>query len=200
MISPTDIDEWYSEYVEKWMFNDIQKAIKNDCNYLAALGIALYSDALIRMIHPTMLTGQRYDIFVRDYLGPEYEKVDNLMRTIQVNGPSGPERGSIYNIIRNGLAHEYWIKGEGYIFQKPASEIKCGIIFDPIEKKTIIILDKYFQDFKTAARKIHDKLIEERSNARQGYVIIGEPVVGHSGSWYYLLGETLFAKKPENRD
>lgn len=154
------IDNWFNEYVYKWMYNDLRRAIDAGANYLAALGIAVYSEALMQFEYPGEDKGQlRFDKFL-ELMPDEYRKVDTKLKSLPRKEGSQKKDG-IYNRVRCGLAHEYFVKKNAIIYREAKGEIPCGIIYIEADDELIIVLETYFSDFKNAAENLHKNLMEK---------------------------------------
>lgn len=127
-----------------WPYNgivrDLDVAIENGCNYLAAMGLVCWSEFLGREIAKARGSrlGNNRDCFVRFVAG--YMKYD-----------LGPRASEVYDAFRNGLAHEFAIKGNRTavatrIYTLDPNERVPGIAFMPTER--YFFVEEYFRDFK----------------------------------------------------
>lgn len=96
-----------------WMVNDLWRGVQAEQNYLVALGLFTYSETLGRMIFRA--SGKRFrgwrafKEFTEKYVGYSFPNWDD-----------------VYQKFRNGLSHEYWIKGVGAVWDDDGSA-PCGI-------------------------------------------------------------------------
>jgi hypothetical protein len=133
------------------MFNDISRAICAGANYLAALGLAVYSESLMRFeIKGDKLSQKRFDRFL-ELLPKEYQLIDSKLKSLG-------NRDGLYNRVRCGLAHEYFVKKNAAIITKAEANMPCGIMYNESEDKLTIVVETYFNDFKEAAKKLHMRL------------------------------------------
>lgn len=166
-----------------WMITDLSKSMfRAKANFLVALGLVTYTETLGSFLKPyktdkngrlkldkkgrkiKTTTGDRfYEFFKR--LGPEY--VD-LRRRFW-----GKNYRKIYDDLRNGLVHEYFIKRKDFTIygtqQRFLSDTKllrsatCGLTYDTIRKKWHFINPRYFVDFKNAI-KTYIETLENRQD------------------------------------
>jgi hypothetical protein len=117
-----------------WMVNDLYRGIQAEQNYLVALGIFSYSEALGRMILGTIGNSRpglgfvAFKEFTEKYVG--YRFLDEA------------QWKKVFDISRNGLAHQYYLKSwEGKIYSDDGTA-PCGIKISssPIELR----INSYF--------------------------------------------------------
>jgi hypothetical protein len=181
MTSPVRIEEFFETYVFGWMCQDIQREIdwakrgESAGNWLCALGLLAYTEAMATIL-PTAprlkSASARFNAFFRQ-LGPAY--ID-LLDTKRLN---------VYNIFRNGLAHEYFAKGTCTIamldsspkalevfgrYTNPAngsSRSQSSFIARPLgcgigvagNGSFYLVVERYFADFKVACEKWRVRLL-----------------------------------------
>ncbi len=116
-------------------------------NVLAALGLTCYSEYL-----GSFITGKRiapadnWEAFVST-MGKCYEE---LIRS---------EGRRLWSDYRNGLAHEYAIHGNAVIYMVKNDE-SCGL-GKAEDGSYWFVVERYFDDFMTAAEKLYAQLLEE---------------------------------------
>lgn len=99
------------------MVNDLWRGVQAEQNYLVALGLFAYSEALGRMILKTI--GQNgggteaFREFTEKYVG--YTFTDDA------------EWKNVFDKYRNGLAHEFFIKKPGSVVYNEDGTAPCGI-------------------------------------------------------------------------
>jgi len=129
-----------------WMLSDLEKSIKlAKANYLVALGLFCYSEIIGRRIlkfkNKKDKNSDSFNTFVRDYMG--YKKLINKYGN------------KIYDWFRNGLCHEYYIKGQVsgvyVVYNKKTS--KQGIIISKDKTKKFLVIKPYLRDFKSGIVK-----------------------------------------------
>ncbi len=174
---PLSIDEWFNLYVYNWMYKDLRRAIDAGANYLAALGLSVYSEALMQFEFEGNGNSQlRFDKFL-ELLPDEYKKVDAKLKSLS-------SKDGLYNRVRCGLAHEYFVKKKATIYREPKGAIPCGIIYNEKNDELFIILETYFTDFKRGAEKLHqrlkDKSLVANRTGHSGLVI----TLGGTGDWF----------------
>src|SRR5206468_2444158 len=70
---------------------------------------------------------------------------------------------ALYTLIRCGLVHEYFMKGESTIFMHPTTAT-CGILIDENAKpKLIFIVDRYYSDFRKAFEEYYSEIVKGKS-------------------------------------
>ena len=139
-----DWDDFFEEYVYGWMFHDIKIALENEANYLAALGLSVYIEVLgaIKRSKWDDSGSTEWNTFLRD-MNPKYSMM--IKKT------------NLYNRIRCGLAHAYWIKGVSNI-QLERDTQNQGIIYDKKTNRIQISLVDLFDEFKKAAKNLHTEV------------------------------------------
>lgn len=150
------IREFFNEYVFGFIYHDIQAAIDGKANYLAALGLLAYTEFMGGLLDGTLRRPGRskarfYAFWER--MGPEYQSV--RARRAQVK---------IYSNVRSGLVHSYFI-AQNSVIKMTISDGHgecCGVeVLEP-GGKVLIIVEKYFQDFKRACQEYYRELVEQR--------------------------------------
>lgn len=128
-----------------WMVNDLYRGIQAQENYLVALGLFVYSEALGRVILGTVGHSgggcEAFREFTEKYVGYSFE---------------GGEWKNIFNDCRNGLAHQYFVKNKiGSILNEDGSRT-CGI---EMGKNNImnIYINSYFNSFVKGLEKYLDE-------------------------------------------
>lgn len=99
------------------MVNDLYRGVQANENYLVALGLFAYSEALGRMILGTVGDNSKgsglraFQEFTEKYVG--YKFADWV---------------SLFDLFRNGLAHQFFIKKAGSGVYEDDGTAACGII------------------------------------------------------------------------
>lgn len=137
---------FFDEYVFGFMRSDIDAGIRGNANYLCALGLVSYTEMLGGLVTGNLAqrrqSGPNFRAFLR-YLGPEYEE-------IQSKGID------IYDVVRCGLVHQYFIKGGPPVWMHAISP--CGIISSP-GGPTHFIVQAYRDDFFAGATRYRNDLL-----------------------------------------
>ena len=132
-----------------WPYNgivrDLTVAVENGCNYLAALGLVCWSEFIGRQI--AMARGEdpgtSFDCFTR--FVRERMRYDLL----------GMD-GSIYDAFRNGLVHEFGIKGRDSTVATRLYTLDGsrwpGLAFDPKTGQRVLFVEEFLRDFEDALR------------------------------------------------
>lgn len=136
----------FDEYVFGFMRADIDAAIRGNANYLAALGLAGYTEVLGGLWTGELGIRNRsaanFKAFI-PYLGKDYEDLQN--------------RGiDIYDTVRCGLVHNYFIKGDSTIWMSATAP--CGIIASP-GGPTYFIVNVYRDHFFAGATRFRDEIL-----------------------------------------
>jgi len=160
-------DEFFSDVVLGWMCKDIEREIErannnlDAGNVLCALALMAYTEAVGRYV--LSVKGKRANNtdcfnFCFKRLGPKYE--------------SFIKKFKVYDLFRNGLAHEYFTKrpctiemqnnlnepfevaGESPV--KVNRPVSCGIGIAGNESFYIVV-EKYLKDFKKACEKLRSE-------------------------------------------
>lgn len=158
------------------MFNDISNATdKAAANFLAALGLSVYTEVMGGLVTGELRSQHRaranYEAFL-NYMGSPYLLLDKQV--------------GLYDRVRCGLAHEYFIKGPSIIARTIVDPVTQrpdtvpGIVYAPPRTKLAIQTDRglvqlprdtiafgirnYLRDFQQAAENYYSDLLQP-SNA-----------------------------------
>jgi hypothetical protein len=126
--------------------NDLRKAVENGSNYLAALGMVCWSEFIGREI--AKARGQRlkhfkcFKLFLSEYMQYNF---------------GGHDPYKIYDTFRNGLAHEFGIKGKETavamrIYVLPGDRAP-GLAYDPQHERHFVFVEEYLRDFEAGLRR-----------------------------------------------
>ena len=142
--------------------HDIDKAIAGKSNYLAALGLSVYTEQLGGLYKGNFVNlAENYTDFITGYFDASYLRQErNAIDYIKSHPSDFPKLitrlnlskpvSGLYSLVRSGLVHEYFMKGESTIFMYSATA-NCGILVDKSgSPKLRFIVDKFFYDFKKA--------------------------------------------------
>jgi hypothetical protein len=128
------------------IINDLHQAVDHGCNYLAALGMVCWSEFIGREIAEAR--GQRrksfacFELFVSEYM--RYDL--------------GGQAHKVYDTFRNGLAHEFAIKGQETavatrIYALDPHERVPGLAYDPDQKRHFFFVEEFLRDFEAGLRR-----------------------------------------------
>jgi hypothetical protein len=126
--------------------NDLRKAVDHGCNYLAALGMVCWSEFIGREIARSrgkrLMNFARFELFVSDYM--HYDL--------------GGQAHKVYDTFRNGLAHEFAIKGKETavatrIYALDSHERVPGLAYDPQQQRHFFFVEEYLRDFEAGLRQ-----------------------------------------------
>lgn len=150
----TIVRTFFQQYVYGFMQNDIEQAIAGQANFLAALGLVVYSEVLgaLRMgtITDEGYNREKFDAFL-PLLGPLYDSVDQELK----KDPRYPK--GLYQVVRCGLAHEYFVKGPAEIDRH--GNVPAGIFREPGGTRLILVAKKFLDDFIVAAQAVENELL-----------------------------------------
>lgn len=146
------VDWFFNERVLGWMCADIRRAIDAHVNYLAALALSVYTEVLGGFITGKLTSRRKgqsrenYTAFLK-WLGGHYVKQSDFL----------------YDKVRCGLVHEYFIKGPSAIVIKARAVDKFG---RPVEAPGVVLQDNlivfacenYFADFRKAILRYYSEL------------------------------------------
>lgn len=176
--SKEEIEKYFKEYIFGFIFNDIQNCIKSKANYAVALLLLSYTEFIGGLINGTIgLQGKSQEQFNKaleyfDWSGDEkyYKNFKQKYRDTDFQ----IKEGNIYTLFRCGLAHEYFIKGDSFVYNNPDGyRDDKGIFYcegcidndagvQVIDGRLRFHTNAYFRDFKNAVQKYYEKLIEEK--------------------------------------
>ncbi len=145
-----EIDDFFKEYVFKFMFSDIQREINlaqtGGGNFLAALGLLCYTEVLGKIKQKNFPGGKvgskaNFNAFFND-IGPAYSSFNQSV--------------NVYDVFRCGMAHEYLVKRNCRIAMLKGSE-SCGI--GQIHNGSYyFVVERYFEDFCVACKSLYSTL------------------------------------------
>ena len=148
------VDLFFSEYVFKFIFGDIQREIdlakdgRGGGNFLSALGLLCYTEVLGGFITGYWKDGmsrKNFESFF-DRLGPEY---------VAFRGTDDP-----YKLYRCGMVHEYGPRVPLKIGMLKGTET-CGVWIGKSDGRYAFSVEKYFEDFSRASRDLHKELMAQ---------------------------------------
>jgi len=126
--------KWLEKFVEQFMFHDVQVCLDGKANFAAALTLSAYTEAIGRLINGN--------------LTDEKGSFVNYITFLKRMGYSEVEAATYYKVVRCGLAHQYFIKGEHTIspfsiFTSPKGiHEQNGVVY--------FFTETYFDEFKVA--------------------------------------------------
>jgi hypothetical protein len=141
--------------------NDLRCAISCKANYLAALGLSTYTEILGGLDSGDLSGKNRYlrdnyIDFVKVFFPQDYMKVESQLAASNLKG--------LYNVVRNGLIHEFFIKTMSRVDMESPPNIICGISYNPHNcPQVIFYVKKYFEDFQNAFEKYYNQLKSDTS-------------------------------------
>ena len=158
----------FDEHVFGAMRTELDWALRGSAGNLAALGLVAYTEFLGGILTGDLgrkdASGSNFRAFL-PYLGSDYKEL--------------ARRGvDIYERVRCGLAHEYFIKGESTIW--PQASAPCGII-SSANGPTYFIVSVYRDHLFGGARKLRDEILEDQSGsatarAKKALSAVGIPI------------------------
>lgn len=138
----------FDEHVFGSMQVELELAIRAGAVNLAAVGLVTYTEFLGGLITGNLGKrdfSKRNFVAFLPFLGPEYESLNK-------------QGVDIYDRVRCGLVHQYWIKGESTIWGTASSP--CGIVGSK-EGPVYFIVPQYRDDLLGGARRLRDKILED---------------------------------------
>lgn len=183
-----------------FMCDDIDDGIKGRSNYLCALGLSTYTEVLGGYLNGNLGPGnseRNYNAFLR-YFPSCYQSVDGALKS------AGFSKG-LYEVVRSGLVHEYYIKDKSSIQMNHHPAQTCGISFVRAGSiKVTFFVKKYFEDFKLATKEYYEDLMNRStsSNLVQRYndalnsigsILLSDPAhsTKQSGAGFSVQGTTI---------
>lgn len=175
-MTPQEISDFFNQYIRGFMYNDISNATdKAAANFLVALGLSVYTEVMGGLVTGRLKkpgkASANYRAFLK-YMGPYYVQLDSKI--------------NLYNRVRCGLAHEYFIKGPGVVARTLADENDSsqnvpGITVSSKDAPLLIRTDtgptklppdtiafgtrNYFRDFRQAVEAYYRDLLRPESIA-----------------------------------
>ena len=120
-----------------WMINDLYRGVQAQQNYLVALGLFSYSEAIGRMILGTIGNNSRgyglnaFREFTEKYVGYTFASDENW--------------ALVFDRYRNGLVHQFYIKNVGAIIYNEDGSAPCGITISGLTLE--LRIHSYFKHF-----------------------------------------------------
>jgi hypothetical protein len=137
----------FDEYVFGFMRSDINAGIAGNANYLTALGLVSYTEVLGGLrtgkLGVRNQSSKNFNAFLA-YMGPWY--ADLKAREVD-----------LYDVVRCGLVHNYFIKGESTIWMYARAD--CGIVSSP-GGPTFFNVQVYANDLFDGAKLFRDEILE----------------------------------------
>ena len=141
----------FDEYVFGFMRSDIDAAMRRNANFLSALGLVSYTEVLGGLrtgeLGVRRKSRHNFEAFL-PYMGYEYAqfKKKNI---------------DIYDVVRCGLVHNYFIKGNDPIIwmNVAAGSNTCGIVAIP-DGPTYFLVNVYRNNFFAGATKYRDEILD----------------------------------------
>ncbi len=157
------------------MARDLESANNQGANFLVALGLSIYTEVLGGLVTGALKQKGKgksnYEAFL-PYLGQHYVNLNN--------------RIGLYDRVRCGLAHEYFIKGPNksivrtLVDKNGSSDNVPGILYSDPSAPLVALIDSpqpvsvpadtiifgtrnYYRDFMKGVEQYHRELIEECS-------------------------------------
>lgn len=116
-------------------------------NLLAALGLVSYTEFLGSFIKCIdQKPHKNFNDFL-EYMGAPYKEFVD----------SHKNSDDVYDIYRNGLAHEYGPKRDSVIAM--FGDVPCGLYVQ--DGKYVFVVERYFNDFKRAASKVYEERLSK---------------------------------------
>ncbi len=166
---------FFDYYVFGFMKHDVEAAINGQANFLAALGLAAYSEIMgalrLGTIQDKFHNKEKFEAFL-PYLDAAYSKLDSELKT------NAQFPGGLYEVVRSGLAHQYFVKEPAEVFRHGVGE-PAGIFRDQVSGKLVLVAKRFLDDFLVAAAKVRDDILatpDPRTLAfMRLYVDLGDP-------------------------
>lgn len=155
------VARWFQEYVHGFMENDISGAIKGGLNYLAALGLAVYTEVIGRFIITSGLQARPEASFrvVWDRMGPSYKSFGS---------------GRAYGLIRSAMVHYYFVQA-GKQGAGPAGVATSGstpLVVDAKGNLIWVVVERWFDDWKAAAASVERDVKADTATATRAEAVI----------------------------
>lgn len=139
--------KFFDEYVFGFMRSDIDATIRGKANFLAALGLVSYTEVLGGLVTSNLAkrgqSGANFRAFL-PYLGKDYETFET--RDID-----------IYDTVRCGLVHQYFIKGDSTIWMQASAP--RGIVASP-QGPTYFFVNIYRDHLFAGAARYRNDLLD----------------------------------------
>jgi hypothetical protein len=159
LITQDFVEYYFKEFVFGFMYNDIRRTIDlAKANFLAALGLSVYTEVMgglvtghLRNAHSSR---KNYEAFL-PFLGKDYVALHKQI--------------DLYERVRCGLVHQYFVKGRAMIAVKSIRRSASGIVYTSKFDHICIYLERYFEDFKNGVQRYHSILLSGDTEALQKF-------------------------------
>lgn len=151
----------FEEFVFKFIQTDIEREIwlathggppyTGGGNFLAALGLTCYTEFL-----GSFVTCKRSG---SDQYRRNWEAFISRMGSCYENAVNAEGRGRLWDIYRNGFAHEYAIKKHSIVRMVGGGE-DCGI-GKSANGQYYFVVKRYYEDFMKAARELYQERLKD---------------------------------------
>lgn len=159
---------FFDEFVFGFMRSDIDVAIRGNANFLAALGLVTYTEVLGGLVTgnagKNRHASKNFRAFL-PYLGKDY-------KTFDIKGID------IYDTVRCGLVHQYFIKGDSAIWMRASSP--CGIIASS-NGPTHFLVNVYRDHFFSGATQYRNELLDGSNSTLVANFVKGVQAIGFKG-------------------
>jgi hypothetical protein len=162
MLTRRKVLELFDQYVSGFIFTDIERSIGARTNFLTALGLMSYTEFIGGLISGN--AGQRghaqsnfYAAYNR--LGSAYVEFDRTVRR-RFRGRTTKPR-NVYDVIRCGLVHEYFIKKNFVIARRDQRRNAPGLSWSG--NKLAMANRNFFSDFKQMCLDYRQQLATDKA-------------------------------------
>ncbi len=151
----------FDQYVKGFIFTDVERSLRARTNFLTALGLMFYTEFIGGLISGN--AGQRghaeknfYEAYNR--LGPAYIRFDRAVSG-RFHGRKKKPR-NVYDVVRCGLVHEYFIKKNFVIARRNQHPKAPGVGWSG--KQLVVANRNYFNDFRRMCLAYREELVRDK--------------------------------------
>ena len=170
------VNEFFREYVDGFMWSDVEATMKARANYIAALALLNYTEVLGGLSNGKLgLRNVARDCFHDGLSLMEWKGDPNFYKDFKVlltDGASPPREADPWAVFRCGLAHEYFAKGiagvdnnDTYADPRACDPNKAGFMWRPMPQDPSGILhlrfftNAYYRDLRAGSDALHARIM-----------------------------------------
>jgi hypothetical protein len=170
------VNEFFREYVDGFMWGDIEATIKARANYVAALALLNYTEVLGGLANGKLgLRNVARECFGDGLSLMEWKGDANYYKNFKVvltDGASAPRDAEPWEVFRCGLAHEYFAKGiagidnnDTYADPRACDPDNAGYMWRALEAGGPPYLrfftNAYYRDLRAGSDALHTRVMPQ---------------------------------------
>lgn len=165
------IKDYFQQFIQGFIFNDIDKSINAGTNFMIALALMSYTEHLGSLMTGKLgISGFSESNFNKALEYFDFNGDINYYKDFKVKDNKSGKELNIYKIFRCGLVHEYFPKGlekmtihnePSYL---PSTDVGISWVDFGTERRLRFHCNAYFRDFKNAFNKYKEDLLVKKDS------------------------------------